>query len=308
MRGIAILLVVFQHCTGSNNTAGGLILSFHMPLFFFISGSCFSFGIGGGKSFIINKLRRLLIPQVTFAVVNYVTFVAIEWVKGTPPSALAFLNFLTAWFLLALFAMFILMYPILSLVKSRVAVALLALAIFAAFCFTDYNDLVVVQQTMAALVFGLLGFLCRPCLDKYAVSESSFKGYGWLSLIVCTIIACFNDTVFMYINEYGNKLLFALTSVLGIYSIVDISVSLRNTNFLQWCGINSIIIYVLHFPMFRVSGVVCREFGSSFPGGAYVLSLIAFIVVLLIVSTAVVFCNKYLWWAFGKGRQKPVVR
>lgn len=60
--------------------------------------------------------------------------------------------------------------------------------------------------------------------------------------------------------------------------------------------------------MFRVSGVVCREFGSSFPGGAYVLSLIAFIVVLLIVSTAVVFCNKYLWWAFGKGRQKPVVR
>ena len=51
MRGVAILLVVFEHCIGSlqDNTAA-IILSFHMPLFFFISGCCFSnSGMRGGN-------------------------------------------------------------------------------------------------------------------------------------------------------------------------------------------------------------------------------------------------------------------
>lgn len=38
MRGIAILLVVLQHSIGSSNIVGKSILSFHMPLFFVISG------------------------------------------------------------------------------------------------------------------------------------------------------------------------------------------------------------------------------------------------------------------------------
>ena len=40
-RGIAMLLVILGHCIGSLNDPGyKFILSFHMPLFFFLSGYC----------------------------------------------------------------------------------------------------------------------------------------------------------------------------------------------------------------------------------------------------------------------------
>ena len=40
-RGIAILLVVLGHCIGYMDAPGNRwILSFHMPLFFFVSGVC----------------------------------------------------------------------------------------------------------------------------------------------------------------------------------------------------------------------------------------------------------------------------
>lgn len=50
MRGIAMLLVIFEHCIGKlQDPVASVILSFHMPLFFFISGLCFSFAaVGGG--------------------------------------------------------------------------------------------------------------------------------------------------------------------------------------------------------------------------------------------------------------------
>lgn len=46
MRGIGITLVILQHCIGSvEEELSRFILTFHMPLFFFISGLCFK---GGG--------------------------------------------------------------------------------------------------------------------------------------------------------------------------------------------------------------------------------------------------------------------
>ena len=42
-KGIGILLVIFGHCQlGWIGSVHSLIYSFHMPLFFFISGVCFS--------------------------------------------------------------------------------------------------------------------------------------------------------------------------------------------------------------------------------------------------------------------------
>lgn len=50
MRGIAILLVILEHCIAHlNNDLARVVLSFHMPLFFFISGLCIKPNMGGGK-------------------------------------------------------------------------------------------------------------------------------------------------------------------------------------------------------------------------------------------------------------------
>ncbi len=49
LRGLAMLLVVYGH-SSPINLANETLNTFHMPLFFFVSGLCFS--IGGGAIFL----------------------------------------------------------------------------------------------------------------------------------------------------------------------------------------------------------------------------------------------------------------
>lgn len=70
-RGIAILLVVLGHCIGnSTDPVNKVILSFHMPLFFFISGLCAKYENGRFMGYLKKKAKTLLIPQMTLGVIN----------------------------------------------------------------------------------------------------------------------------------------------------------------------------------------------------------------------------------------------
>lgn len=303
MRGIAILLVVFEHCIGSlKNPTAGIILFFHMPLFFFISGSCIK-STGVGKSLYIKKLKTILFPQVTLGIICIATTILFDVIiKRT--IGITQVDYITPfgnWFLPTLFFMEMVMLPIIFNVRDRKFIGLIALLFFVVFYFTSYTGIQYVQQTLAALVFGLLGYMARPWLDKYNESTNKYKGMGWLALLFVALLSTYNDPVGMYINQYGNKLMFLLTSLIGIYAILDISVSLRNTTFLQWCGQVSIIIYILQFFLVRVGMVVSTYLTRGTNHWGYIITF--FIVMLLIVPMTKV-CSNYFPFLFGKAKQR----
>lgn len=66
LKGFGIVTVVIGHSTLYLQE---FIFLFHMPLFFFISGYLFKFR--DINSFIVNKVRRLLIPYITFLILLY---------------------------------------------------------------------------------------------------------------------------------------------------------------------------------------------------------------------------------------------
>lgn len=88
-KAIAIILVVLghsiQYCSGTNylnehlffdNILFKAIYSFHMPLFMLISGYLFASGINkGAKEIIINKLRSLIIPIFTWAIIPLILYI-----------------------------------------------------------------------------------------------------------------------------------------------------------------------------------------------------------------------------------------
>lgn len=83
---IAVLLVIIAHCTVMYTSYGAFdplndspvlavftdyIYSFHMPLFVFLSGAIYSYGVDHGKyseffPFLFNKAKRLLVPYFVF--------------------------------------------------------------------------------------------------------------------------------------------------------------------------------------------------------------------------------------------------
>ena len=68
-KGIGIFLVVFGHVT-HNIALREYIWSFHMPLFFFISGYLFN-PTEGLKTHIKKRIKSIIIPYIIFYVVTY---------------------------------------------------------------------------------------------------------------------------------------------------------------------------------------------------------------------------------------------
>lgn len=69
-KGIGILLVILGHCQlGRIGNIHALIYSFHMPLFFFISGLCFS-NKYGFTSLAVKRFKQMILPTIYFSVIS----------------------------------------------------------------------------------------------------------------------------------------------------------------------------------------------------------------------------------------------
>ena len=119
-KGIGILLVVIGHVVWGDNypmdgstTICRFIYSFHMPLFFIISGLCIKDTKRLSKDTVARMARGYLIPYAVWSVVYIVAFEIIAIIKHEP-SIVNIDNYLFAhaisncgvaplWFLLALF-------------------------------------------------------------------------------------------------------------------------------------------------------------------------------------------------------------
>lgn len=89
----------------------------HMPLFFLVSGMCYSYK-GDYKAYITKKVKRLIIPYIVFAILE---LAAVQLASGAVRVAVSLLSDIKGsllygggyWFLIALFVIF-LIYPILD--------------------------------------------------------------------------------------------------------------------------------------------------------------------------------------------------
>ncbi len=94
-RGIAILLVILGHSITEDMAAASLpafvlrifVYSVHMPVFFFISGYLFQikeqdyFSLPL-KKYTVSKFRRLMVPYISFSIINYLILYAAALVPG----------------------------------------------------------------------------------------------------------------------------------------------------------------------------------------------------------------------------------
>ncbi len=299
MRGIAMLLVLYGHCAAMN-MANITLNSFHMPLFFFVSGMCLKADRGGYKTFLLKKVKSLLVPQISLGFLLILESLVFDVVisKRLTFAEIDYWNGFLWWFLLVLFFDYAIIYWIVNYVKHKKV--LLGLTVFIALIFyvCSYNCVTYLQQTLAALVFSLAGFLLRPYLDKWNQCESKLRGTGWLLLLMIPLVMFYIDPIYMYNNQYGNKIIFLIVAFLGILGTIDLSCSLKAQYFLSWVGKNSITIYITQFFLIRlVKGVFVR-----LPESLNFLDtgIIFFIVIMVSELVVVSFVNKYIPFIIGR--------
>lgn len=258
-RGIAMLLVIIQHCGGLSQ----LILSFHMPLFFIISGLL----IGNKKNNIpfledVKKNAiRLLIPQVMIGLFECLFIVINHYYLYHEFKLISFAEFVDAilrwWFLLVLFQCRVFLWFFRAYIIGRRYIELLNAALLFILSLiivvvpSHYGDLPLYCNLVPiCLLFMLLGYYCK----KYFLRAPTFiDGYMIiLSFLLTTIFSCLNDRVLLYSCELGNPILFIVTSLLGSYVVIRFS-NILNSKVLAWIGTMCMPIYVFQFHVSQYS-------------------------------------------------------
>lgn len=319
-RGIAILLVVLGHSFYSvESPLNKIILTFHMPLFFFLSGLVAKIGDKrtGGR-FVLGKLKTILLPQILLGLISYIYYGLFTVVmKGKSLAEIDFLyQFWRYWFLQVLFIVVILFYFISRMVRItsiKYQMILGGLCIILGVLFEykiewpDESPFYINVVPMA-FFFYLLGFACRGFWLSQLKRICNRKEKKILLLIgelwILLVCALCNSSVTMYNNNYGNFPVFIIGALSGITVVWIVADFMRKNVFFNWCGRNSIIIYVWQFVLTQFFKNVIEMFFTvaHFECPDIIMTLSVFIVCVLVVIPIVIFSNRFIPELYGKKR------
>jgi len=295
-KGIGILLVVIGHLISEKSIPGKMIYSFHMPLFWFLSG-CF-LRSGGGRNFIVRKYNTLLVPCFAFTCIcglaeyyllgNDKVFCNLSYEL---PGAL--------WFLPNLFVSSVLFATIIN-IKHNWAKFLFAFVVIylCQMRFNLHQFPYKLHYTPYALFFVAVGHFYRTynaypsIISKYA-RMLMFLGFSILFHILlyvvlpkCTHIECIT-------------ILHILTAVCGIALIIIISKWIEcysNCSVLKYLGRNTLVIMSLHVLYMHM----CLEFIKPHVANWLLYKSIEISVVLFLCVLSIEVINRQFRFILGK--------
>ncbi|MCR4674958.1 MAG: acyltransferase family protein [Lachnospiraceae bacterium] len=268
-KGIGILLVFMGHLV-EESWPGMWAYSFHLPLFFFLSGFLFSTKVSF-KEFVSKKAKSILLPYITMGLV--ICFFDALWKHSLSTLSVkpAFLpqfiknlfyfviqnRFATLWYLAVLFWINLMMYLIVKIIK-KTWLGLFVVVVLLLFGSSYYSRGGVslpwnVDTVLMALPFFYAGYLFQiyPVLQKPFVSKKIKDLVLAVMLYFISVeLLRYNEekTGFgleMYNNEYGVLPVTYLCAFAGILLTIIVSnhISLRG---LTYIGKNSLVFFLLH--------------------------------------------------------------
>jgi len=276
-KGIGIILVVYGHVARGIASANlpvdvklfqlvdSIIYSFHMPLFFFLSGLFFYNSLlkRGRVGLVLNKMDTILYPYVLWSLIQGFVEVAFShYTNGdaTIGSVLSLIWHPRAqfWFLYALFLVFTLCTLIYAHVRRTYFLAITI--IFALSYLADrlFPQSMILGYLLGNTVFFALGIWFNEVMAFFEERRA------WLtaafSALFVTAQFLFHITFGFRYTEGGWPSL--LLSMISIFFVVMLSMCLSRAKFkwLQVLGASSMTIYLMHILVGSGTRVIFQKF------------------------------------------------
>lgn len=267
LKGIGILLVALSH---QQSPLKLYIFSFHMPLFFFISGFVYhrhrQTPLG---RYVKRRAQTIAAPYFYFSLLTWPFWVLVGRRYGhdahyqvsnfKPLLGTLYgnghgqwmLHNIPLWFLACLFTTSVLFALIYRAGKTnrRLALSLVLLSVL------GYLDSLYMpvrlpwafDVALTATVFYGAGFLfCALRPTGFTVGRAGGAGWLVLSLGVVALCTWLNTRVDMNTNRYGNVFLFYLGAFGGIAGCAALAMWIGKSTVLEYLGRNSLIIFAFH--------------------------------------------------------------
>lgn len=325
-KGIGIFLVVFGH-TFYGKGIVNCIYSFHMPLFFFLSGIVFNeHKYNKAKDFFRDKTKTILLPYTVFFIVTYVFWLLVER-KFRPEYNVSFeipiigffygTNYdkylspnVILWFLTCLFVTEVFLFYILRIFKTKIS----RLITFVAFGVAGYLlPLVGITPppplsagvAFMAVLFAGTGFLLKDIfLVKMQNLNRIYALFGALILFsVVYFVSTKNGKISMAFMGYNNPILFLTTSFLGLFATLLLSYSINKNKIIQYFGVNTLILVGFSEPIKRILIAVYSmmlKLSTDITRNSIFHSLIIVVVCFVLFVPIIFIMNKHFYFLLGK--------
>lgn len=266
-RGFGIIIMLMGH-VGFGELFSHMIHSFHMPMFFFISGFLFKGNKSGIAEFGKKRALSLLLPYLSYGLLFY--FIWILLIRDTSiidPLMHLFFDNSTAlpiadalWFLTALFIMnmicFIIEKVSVNYLKYTIIILFLLLG-----CFETRTLPFRLPFSMGAAFVGVglfyIGAFLGRCTDRRIIHAiQNLKIWQTILLVIpTTLLVYINGKINMRSGIYNGIPLFWINAFLCIIIILNVSkcicqskslVITKISNQVKWIGKNSITFVCLN--------------------------------------------------------------
>lgn len=305
-KGLAILLVVLGHIADSDNGFVKWAYSFHVALFFIISGCLLKLTDKKEKKpkeKIISKICTLLIPYFIFAIPE----IAIEFMLSSYDITNLIYNikdtfmlviYSALWFLPALFFAevgFIYFNRITSTV-NRIVVFIAAFALPFMFSVDEMEGFpLLFSRASIGMGFLIIGYYAFDLIN-----DNKIKIYMAVPALIPTyILAQMNESIDLFAMEFGNIYIYLFNCIVASISIIVILKSIKiNIKPLEFYGKNSLLVMATHEWILGILSLFMEyrelEFSMS----------LAIFGALMIVEVLVIFIiNACFSWPIGKKKK-----
>lgn len=262
-KAIGIILVVFGHVNRGLHSSGisvsnlffakidSIIYSFHMPLFFFLSGLFFVSSIEKStkKNFILNKINTIFYPYVIWSLLQGGTEVILSKYTNAKTNIIEVLSFpfhprAQFWFLYALLMIFIfacIIYHHKLFIKT---LPIIILASLIGYLFSNkigtHLHVDYITKNIVFFFIGCLFNLYKNILQKLFSTSSLF-----LFLFLCSQ---YLFHLYYKMNYTQTGIFTFWLAIISICLIINLSIKLSDTDihWLRKIGELSMVIYLMH--------------------------------------------------------------
>ncbi len=310
VKGVAILTVMLGHIDWGENPLCIWIYSFHMPVWFFLSGVLAYHSRGASSPplsrFAVGKAESLLYPYFTFSLISiaYVT-ASLGFGKETALLLLAMISLLgisgAMWFLPVMFFSSVLFESLRRCrIHSGLIAAILPVLIYFGDRYTPFEYYYAVQRVMISLSFIFLGYAFEMLTDKMPDRKNMKLITGLVMLTCGMLLSRTNGLVDLHYGTMNNMFRYYALAMLGCVGLCLTGESLSLPGWLKapliYWGRNSLIILATHVNLPFISksrSVFSLLLGPNGTGRRYLDDLIILLILLVFETVAIALINRF---------------
>lgn len=308
-KGIAMMLVILGHTVYTPGRLVWWLYSFHMPLFFALSGIVFHpQKYLTWKQFLISKIKSLLVPYfwlccILWFWVDILQHKADFMNEGTFNGFIGIFlgyrlteHYLSMWFILVLFIAEVILYAMYRCWKGKRKWYLVGFIISSIVGWEILNlwkrgfywslDLVPI-----CLCFLILGYIIR--ISKYELSRF-YKIHFFIAMgVLNCIFAWLNHRICgrsdIYSGNLGSYFYFMLAAVCGIVAVLIFCRLLKKNGILEYIGRNTLVFYAFQNSIFIPGAVqIADTLGKA-------ASVFSFQIIKLLIVLILTCCGLAIW-------------